>query len=131
MTFGRPPMTTHGSNVPLATGIDESENLPALSLESSEDNANKMLYLNSSVALSAILEKILCRIYKPWGNRTSRGDGLLENNYNTIIELDSQLLEFESSVPLPLSWMATRQPELSTTCRSSLIQMQRNVLHGR
>lgn len=128
MTFGRPTMVTHASNVPLPSLAEEIDN--ANTLPSCEE-PSRMEYFLQSIRLSTILEKILVQVYQPWRSK-SRGDETNAedhhcSNFDTIIDLDSELTCFESSVPKCLSWTAEAGTPNSA---SDILLRQRNVIQG-
>lgn len=129
MTFGRPTMVTHASNVPLPS---VSEEFDSIDTATSSETPLRMGYFSQSVRLSTILERILVQVYQPWRSK-SRGDETNAEDhhcskFDTIIDLDSELARFESSVPNYLSWIV----ESGTSEHASgILLMQRNVLHGR
>lgn len=129
MTFGRPTMVTHASNVPLPSLTEEFDNTGTVT---SCEAPSRMGYFLQSVRLSTILEKILVQVYQPWRTK-SRGDETNAedhhcSNFDTIIDLDSELARFESSMPNFLSW--TGEAGASEDA-SGILLMQRNVIHGR
>lgn len=134
MTFGRPIMTTHAQNVPLPSLAEDAD---GSTTATDTENPTRMSYFIQSVRLSVVLEKILDRVYQPWRNRSGSDDVSTEShrrsNFDTITEIDSQLAEFEASVPAFLSWTKARTGDKSAECPGleSLILMQRNVLRGR
>lgn len=121
-------MVTHASNVPLPSLTEEVDNA---NTPPSFEDPSRMEYFLQSIRLSTILEKILVQVYQPWRGR-SRGDETnVEDhrcsNFDTIIDIDSELTSFESSVPDYLSWTAEARAPDST---SGIILMQRNVIQG-
>lgn len=134
MTFGRPTMTTHIQNVPLPCLLEEvNDTTDPPSIE----QPTRMAYFVQSVRLSTVLEKILDKVYQPWRNKSGSNDILSQrhefSNFDTITDLDSQLAEFEESVPTFLSWT---KPESQDTSLAAAdlgppIPMQKNVLRGR
>lgn len=129
MTFGRPTMVTHASNVPLPSLTEEFNNADTVT---SLEDPSRMGYFVQSIRLSTILEKILVQVYQPWRSK-SRGDEINAknhqySNFDTIIDLDSELTRFESSVPSFLSWTTAGEVPDSTF---EPIVMQRNVIQGR
>ncbi|KAK2611745.1 hypothetical protein N8I77_005069 [Diaporthe amygdali] len=129
MTFGRPTMVTHSSNVPLPSLTEEADNTDAVT---SLGDPSRMEYFLQSIRLSTILEKILVQVYQPWRSKSKGDETNVENhhcsNFDTIIDLDSELTCFESSVPNFLSW--TTEGEVPDSSFEPLL-MQRNVIQGR
>lgn len=129
MTFGRPTMVTHASNVPLPSLTEDFNNSDTVT---SCEAPSRMGYFLQSVRLSTMLEKILVQVYQPWRSK-SRGDETNaddhhRSNFDTIIDLDSELARFESSVPNYLSWTVGAGTSEHV---SDILLMQRNVIHGR
>ena len=129
MTFGRPTMVTHASNVPLPSLVEEVEDVDTVT---SLEDPSGMGYFVQSVRLSAILEKILVQVYQPWRSSSRRDEKTTENHhassFDAIIDLDSELTCFESSVPNFLSW--TTEGGVPHPAFEPLL-MQRNVIQGR
>lgn len=129
MTFGRPTMVTHASNVPLPSLTEEFDNMDTAT---SCGTPSRMGYFLHSVRLSTILEKILVQVYQPWRSKTrgdeTNADDHHRSNFDTIIDLDSELARFESSVPNHLSWTVGAG---ASEHASGILLMQRNVIHGR
>lgn len=128
MTFGRPTMVTHASNVPLPSLTEEVDNA---NTPPSSEVPSRMEYFLQSIRLSTILEKILLQVYQPWRSK-SRGDETNAedhhcSNFDTIIDLDSELTSFESSVPNFLSW--TNEAGTPDSA-SDVLLMQRNIIQG-
>ena len=127
-------MTTHDQNVPLPSLLEEAHG--AAEMPSAEE-PTRMAYFVQSVRLSTVLEKILDKVYQPWrsksGANTPPSQGRSCSNFDIITELDSQLAEFEASVPTFLSW--TKPQSLDTSAAAArldpVILMQKNVLRGR
>lgn len=134
MTFGRPTMTTHFQNVPLPSLLEEVEDTTE---PPSIEQPSRMAYFVQTIKLSAVLEKILDKVYQPWRNRSGSNISPSQrhrfSNFDTVTELDSQLAEFEASVPTFLSWVKSRTQEASTEAADlgPLILMHKNVLRGR
>ena len=108
MTFGRPIMTTHAQNIPLPSLVEDTD---GTSTSSDLETPMRISYFIHSVLLSEVLEQILDRIYQSWRSRSGDDDAHADRNrgrnFNTITELDSQLAEFEITVPEFLSWTKT------------------------
>lgn len=128
MTFGRPTMVTHASNVPLPFLTDEVDNANTLP---SMETPSRIEYLLPSVRLSTVLEKILVQVYQPWRGKSKGDETNAEDhrcsNFNTIIDIDSELICFESSVPNHLSWITEAG---APDAASDILLMQRNVIQG-
>lgn len=140
MTLGRPTMTTHASSalVPsLAddTMEDDGDNSPNVNQQTPTPTEDT--YFVQSIKLSTVLEQILNRVYQPWMRKSPRDDLQSKNShqsFDTIIDLDSQLTEFEADVPVSLNWNkspADLEPLAIPSGMTGVITMQRNVLHGR
>lgn len=134
MTFGRPTMATHLQNVPLPSLLEEvDDSAQPLSVET----PTRMSYFVQSIQLSAVLETILNKVYQPWRDKSgmngSPSHGHRFSNFDVITELDSQLADFEASVPTFLSWTRPQTQQLPADDEDlgQLIIMQRNVLRGR
>lgn len=129
MTFGRPTMVTHASNVPLPSLAEEVEVVDTVS---SFENPPKMGYFVQSICLSTILEKILVQVYQPWRSSSRWDEKTTDNHhagsFDTIIDLDSELRCFESTVPNFLSWTTEREEPHPAF---EPLLMQRNVIQGR
>ncbi|KAH7029927.1 fungal-specific transcription factor domain-containing protein [Microdochium trichocladiopsis] len=126
MTFGRPTMTTHASNVPLPSLTDEGDDARAAA---GPEAPSRIGYFTQSIRLSMILEKILDRVYQPWRGKSRRDEAHHSSNFDAIIELDSDLASFEASVPGFLAW--TGEGVIPASGFELLGLMQRNVLKGR
>jgi hypothetical protein len=138
MTLGRPTMTTHASNVPVPCIADDTiEGGGGRSPNASQEAPTKMTYFVQSIKLSTVLERILNRVYQPW-MRKPASDGLqphdFHQSFDTIIDLDSQLADFEADVPFFLNWnrsLSSLEQSATPPGMTNIIRLQRNVLHGR
>ena len=128
MNFGRPAMTTHAQNVLLP-----SEDVDGSAEALEPGHPSRMAFFIESIRLSTVLEKVLDKIYQPWRDKSGSDAPHPRRPYctnlDTVTELDSELAEFEASLPPFLSWKETRTIE--TAASDSLISMQRNILRGR
>ncbi|OHW95624.1 fungal specific transcription factor domain-containing protein [Colletotrichum incanum] len=128
MTFGRPTV---------AACLSDNDLLPRPQSMTETDSEKVRLQFNSqSFKLSLILEDILWKMYQPWKNRHqderlrgSRADGT--PSLDSIVELDSQLDDFERSVPHFLSWYSTSPSNSVAAEDQQTIAIQRNVLRAR
>ncbi|KAH7010548.1 fungal-specific transcription factor domain-containing protein [Ilyonectria destructans] len=135
MTLGRPTMTTHMSNVPLPSHLDDAKGGVEPTASSENRNHSRMQFFNESIRLSKILEGILLKVYRPWKSEL-RSDGSCDGQQDPtslqdLLELDARLSRFQNSVPGFLSWvedttLGDDSPDLVT-----LFSTQKNVLHAR
>ncbi|KAK2032630.1 fungal-specific transcription factor domain-containing protein [Colletotrichum zoysiae] len=135
MTYGRPTV---------AACLAVNDLLPRPQSMSETDAEKVRLQFNSqSFKLSLVLEDILCKIYQPWRNRhqnerlrssgaaaAAAADGM--PSLDTIVELDTQLDEFERAVPRFLSWQSASPSEgLLAPEDPKTIAIQKHVLQAR
>lgn len=138
MTLGRPTMTTHASGVPVPLLADDTmENDGDTSPNINQQTPTEETYFVQSIRLSTVLERILNRVYQPWMRKSARDDLQSHDSrqsFDTIVDLDSQLAEFEADLPVSLNWNkspADLEPSAIPSGITNVILMQRNVLHGR
>lgn len=131
MTFGRPTLITNLSTLSLARSVDDG------TISTHDVERMKLQFHQESIYLSVVLESILSKIYQPWLSRNSAGDEPpptgtnIDNNLETIMELDAQLASFEQSVPFFLSWKAPGLLSQVSLENQAVFDVQRNVLHAR
>ncbi|KAJ3542298.1 hypothetical protein NM208_g3405 [Fusarium decemcellulare] len=132
MTFGRPTMITNLSTLAVPASTDLS----------TEGNAGieriKFEFQLETVRLSVILDSILSKVYQPWQGRHPHDEqGLLSQvgtacwSMDTFVELRRRLRSFEISVPGFLSWKAPSVIQDISPQDIRVLDIQRNVLHGR
>ncbi|KAL5355585.1 fungal-specific transcription factor domain-containing protein [Aspergillus floccosus] len=127
MTYGRPTMTSHLSNVhlPECSG-------PGLG---DEHSPSIMAFYLASIKLYRILDSILSDVYRAWrsrasmtpvGTKTRHGS---HGGIDAIIELEEKLFQYESNLPSFLSWTTPSTPAVDPQ-HQVLLKRQRNVLHA-
>ncbi|RAK87631.1 hypothetical protein BO79DRAFT_288352 [Aspergillus costaricaensis CBS 115574] len=114
MMLGRPPMT-HSSAVPLPEAIDdELLDSTTATCQSPAGTLSKAEFYVRTLQLYKILRKILYEVYEPWEDRGSPDQSERPKSENelaqTLLSLDEELLEFESSLPASLQWRDAQQP---------------------
>ncbi|KAK1987949.1 fungal-specific transcription factor domain-containing protein [Colletotrichum cereale] len=128
MTYGRPTV---------AACLAVNDLLPRPQSMTETDAEKVRLQFNSqSFKLSLVLEDILWKVYQPWRSRHqderlrgSRADGM--PSLDTIVELDTQLDDFERAVPRFLSWHSASPSEGLTPEDPKTIAIQKHVLQAR
>ncbi|KAG2412987.1 hypothetical protein HFD88_010546 [Aspergillus terreus] len=128
MTYGRPTMTSHLSNVPLpecpVPGPGD-EHIPSI-----------MAFYIATIELYRVLDSILSDVYETWRSRdsmtpvgsTRRNGG--SSGLDVIIGLEDKLFQYESNLPSFLSWTRSSTPVLEAQ-KQLVLRRQRNVLHAR
>ncbi|KAK1997532.1 fungal-specific transcription factor domain-containing protein [Colletotrichum falcatum] len=134
MTYGRP---TVAACLAVNDLMPRPQSMP-------ETDAEKVrLQFNSqSFKLSLVLEDILCKIYQPWRSRhqdqrprspraaaAAAADGM--PSLDTIVELDTQLDDFERAVPRFLSWQSAWPSDGQVPEDPQTIAIQKHVLQAR
>ncbi|PWY81049.1 hypothetical protein BO83DRAFT_414348 [Aspergillus eucalypticola CBS 122712] len=114
MMLGRPPMT-HSSAVPLPEAIDDALlDSTTATCQSPAGTLSKAEFYVRTLQLYKILRKILYDVYEPWEDRWSPDQSERPKSENelaqTLLSLDEELLEFESSLPAALQWRDAQQP---------------------
>lgn len=135
MTFGRPSMTSHLPPVPLPSAISDSELLNPNG-HSDGNGHSYMTFYVSTIKLYNILESILSDIYNAWQSRSNKSASELywdmrQGGLDIIIELDSKLSVFESSLPPILNWSGRHHSNDTDDANMLIFDRQRNVLHAR
>lgn len=127
MTFGRPTLITNLSTLSLARSTHDD------TISSHDVERMKFQFHQESIYLSVVLESILSKIYQPWLSRNEPppAGSNVDNNLETIMELDAQLASFEQSVPSFLSWKAHVALDQVSLEDQAVFDLQRNVLHAR
>lgn len=128
MTYGRPTMTSHLSNVPLPECP-----VPG---PGDEHSPSIMAFYIATIELYRVLDSILSDVYETWRSRdsmtpvgsTRRNGG--SSGLDVIIGLEDKLFQYESNLPLFLSWTRPSVPVIEAQ-KQLVLRRQRNVLHAR
>ena len=126
MTLGRPTMTSSLlRSVPLPSPVEEGSCATDPSLHPTSDTTpSRLQFYVEHLRLCQNLGDILSRVYQSGGDKR-------RSSLDTVLELDSQLLEYEQSLGPFLSWTKPCSLELFDGGLRHTIEIQRTVLHGR
>lgn len=127
--LGRPAATSP-SSVPTSS-IFEDDDIPRDTTHTlNEPSALWKCFFVQAIKLNKISDAILLKIYQPWQN-AAPGQNKRLATADVVIELDSDLSEFEAKVHPCLSWANGGERQNGTSANMVEYQRQGNVLHAR
>ncbi|EHK21930.1 uncharacterized protein TRIVIDRAFT_151548 [Trichoderma virens Gv29-8] len=137
MTFGRPTMTAHLSNLELPSSMDYDSSNGEDGIGGNQNaEVSRYLFNVEHIRLCNILGEILFQVFQPSDGPLSakQSNGRPNEGHHgldVILNLDAQLSEYVKTVHPALSWVYPRavtsvKPEIK-----SVLEMQRNALHVR
>jgi hypothetical protein len=135
MMLGRPVMTQH-STIPLPEAIDDEYLQPSFHCcQQPENTISKTEFYIQTLGLYKILREILSKVYGLGVDGEEYGLSKNKNNESSraqvLMELDSELLNFKSNLPLALRWNDNHQ-DMETAkafCRESSLIQARLAIH--
>jgi hypothetical protein len=127
-------MTPYTIDVPLPKHIDGEETLIP-----ETKTTSFVTFLSEYIRLTSILGEISSRVYRSTKDRdgtqpsTFITDRTLQAGLDVIVDLESKLSRYESSVPPALSWKTPNRFDKTAMepRRKAILEEQSNVLHGR
>lgn len=137
MTFGRPTMTAHLSNLELPSSLDYDSSNGEDGIGGNQNaEVSRYLFNVEHIRLCNILGEILFQVFQPSDGPLSakQSNDRPDEGYHgldVILNLDAQLSEYVKTVHPALSWVypcavTSEKPEIK-----SVFEMQRNALHVR
>lgn len=138
MTLGRPSMTSHLPTIPLPSTLSDHDLINGRSFDRQSVNAHShVVFYVCTIELYKILDDIMSEVYMAWrngtgGNASITGGRAKQAGLDVIIDIDSKLCNYETSLPAFLSWTGGRQvPEGLNEMETAMYECQTNVLHAR